>query len=325
MPQDTYQDNEGTDGLMGKTAWVFAGQGAQSPGMGKSLYETSAAARAIFDMADTLPGRRISALCFEGPKEALQLTVNTQPCVFTVDMAAAAALGERGFKPDVSAGFSLGEYAALSAAGVFSFPEGLKLTARRAEWMDQAVPAGIGGMAAILKLDTETIERICAELKPHGVVEPVNYNCPGQTVIAGHKETVAEACRLLEAAGARTIPLPVSGPFHTSLMAPAAEGLRDILSSMTLQVPACPVYSNVTATPSDDLEEIRARLVRQVMSRVRWHETISRMLDSGIDTFVEIGPGKTLSGFIRRISPEAAVLNVEDKPSLEATCQALSA
>lgn len=309
---------------MGKIAFIFAGQGAQSPGMGKSLYDNFSSSRKIFGAADNCLKRNLSELCFRGSKEELGFTENTQPCVFTVDMAAYAALSESSIRPYMAAGFSLGEYAALTAANVLNFDEMLPLVEKRAKYMQDAVLPGRGDMAAILKLDTAIIEEVCKGLSGEGVVEPVNYNCPGQTVIAGEKTAVEKAGKLLIQAGGRVIPIPVSGPFHTSMMKPAAKKLEELFSDIDFRTPEFIVYSNVTAQPvMGGGEEVKILLLKQVMAKVRWHEIIVNMVNAGAEAFVEIGPGKTLSGFVKRICPEVPVYNVEDTASLESAAVGL--
>lgn len=302
---------------MGKIAFVFSGQGAQVPGMGQALAASSAAAAAVYDIAETLrPGTR--AQCAQASKQELSLTLHTQPCLFCVDLAAAAALRARGCVPDMVAGFSLGEIPALAFAGVLDTRTAFALVMRRAEAMHACAEATDGGMSAVLGLSDEAVEAICAQV---GDVYPVNYNCPGQVVIAGHKHALPAAHEAVKAAGGKVLPLPVSGAFHSPLMRPAGEALAEHLQDVTLSAPKLPLFSNVTAQPY--APPYAQRIIEQVTSPVRWRETIQTMAEGGADTFVEVGVGKTLCGLIRKILPEARVLNVEDPESLETTLLAL--
>ncbi len=304
---------------MGKVAFVFSGQGAQYPGMGQSLSGASAAAQEVFSIADTLrPGT--SEQCFHGTAEELSITKNTQPCVYCVDMAAARALVAAGIEPDYTAGFSLGEVAALTFSGVFSKKDGFAFVCKRAEAMQQAAEANPGGMAAALKLPNETVEEICREFTR---VWPVNYNCPGQLVVAGDPIQVEAFCKKIADAGGRPKMLAVSGGFHTPFMESAGEVLKAALAEMQLDVPHTPVYSNATAQPYGD--DPRALLVRQVQSPVRWQETVEALMEQGVDTFFECGPGKTLCGLIRKISKDVRVFPVQDGESLQAALMAYHA
>lgn len=301
---------------MGKIAFVFAGQGAQSPGMGRQLYECSPAAQAVFERADRLrPGT--SDQCFNGSKEKLSLTINTQPCLYSVDLAAAAALAEAGIRLDCVAGFSLGEVAALAFAGVFDPDDGFMLVCKRAELMQKAADKQEGGMVAVLKLSDDKVKQLC---HAQGVW-PVNYNCSGQLVAAGLKAPLTAFSAAVAEAGGRAVPLAVSGCFHSPMMEEAADGLLALLNSMTLHKPALPVYANVTAQPYG--ENIAELLSLQVKSPVLWQQTIQQMTADGVDTFVEVGAGTTLSGLIRRIAPQAAIFNVQDRESLQQTITGL--
>lgn len=279
---------------MGKIAFVFSGQGAQYSGMGKALYDASPAAKAVFDMADRLrPGT--SRQCFEGTAEELSQTVNTQPCVFTVDLAAARALEERGIRPDCAAGFSLGEIAALAFAGVLSDEEAFKLVCRRGELMDKAARENPGVMAAVMKLAPEAVEEICARFAQ---TYPVNYNSPAQTVAATTKENAAAFCEAVKAAGGKAKILPVSGAFHSPFMADAAAGLAAYMEPMAFSEPQLPLYSNYTAQPYAG--DCKALVKAQVENPVRWQTIIENMRAAGVDTVIETGVGKTLQNLCRR-------------------------
>lgn len=295
---------------MAQVAIVFAGQGAQHTGMGKEFYEASAAARSVFEMAEHLrPGTLRQ--CFEGTKQELSETANTQPCVFTVDLACAAALREAGVAACGAAGFSLGEIAALAFTGMLSEEDAFRLVCKRAELMERCSRKTPGAMAAILGLETGEAERICKEAG----VWSVNYNCPGQLVAAGETEAVSALRKPAVQAGGKAVRLAVSGAFHSPLMGEASDGLAEELQYYSLQKPEIPLYANATANPyGDDAAEL---IARQVKSPVLWQETVENMVAAGFDTFVEAGPGATLSGLIRRIAPEARAFSVEDPESLQ--------
>ena len=304
---------------MGKIAFVFAGQGAQYSGMGQSLCEMSPAARAVFDVADKLrPGT--SQQCFTAPVEELSITENTQPCLYCVDLAAAKALEEAGVRADVAAGFSLGEIAALSFAGVFTPEQGFDFVCKRGRAMQAAGEANPGAMAAVLKLSNEQVEALCAGFEK---VWPVNYNCPGQLVCAGEKSQIEAFCQKVEEAGGRAKMLAVSGGFHSPFMESASQALAQELAGMELALSKVPVYANYTARPYD----IAAKelLVNQVKNPVRWQETVERLAQLGVDTFIECGPGKTLCGLIRKTVKGATVLNVQDAETLRAAVEAVKA
>ena len=304
---------------MGKIAFVFSGQGAQYSGMGKALYESSPAAKAVFDMADGIRSGT-SRQCFEGSMEELTRTVNTQPCVFTADLAAARALLEAGVQPDCAAGFSLGEIAALAFAGVLSDEDAFKLVCRRGELMDKAAKENPGAMAAVMKLPPETVEEICAAF---GSTYPVNYNSPAQTVVATTTENAEAFCEAVKKAGGRAKLLPVSGAFHSPFMADAAAGLAEYIRDVGFADPKIPVYSDFTAKPyeGDYRELVRA----QVESPVRWQSIIEDMAAQGVDTFIEVGVGKTLQGLIKRILPDAEALKCETPEEAQAICAACRA
>ncbi len=301
-----------------KTAFVFPGQGVQAPGMGRELAMSVPASREIFTAADRALAFEISALCFEGSPEELALTENTQPAILTVSIAAWRALAERGIEPQATAGHSLGEYSAHVAAGTIPFADAVRLVRARGRFMQEAVPVGQGAMAAILGLNLEKIREICATVADHQVVTAANINAPGQVVIAGHAPAVhraIEACR--DAGARRAVELAVSAPFHSSLMQPAADRLEPILEDISFADPNVPVYTNVDAEPVTRGDAARDALVRQVVSPVRWQELIERMANDGFDTFVEIGPGRVLSGLARRIRRELKTVQVSDPASID--------
>ncbi len=293
-------------------ALLFPGQGSQSVGMGKSLYDASPAARAVFDEADAVLSFGLSRLCFEGPDEELKSTANTQPAILTHSVAALADLKsrfpERLEGTAFAAGHSLGEYSAGVAAGALSFAQALKLVRRRGEFMQDAVPAGVGAMAAILGLPADAVEAACREAAGEDVVTPANFNSPEQTVIAGHAAAVARACEACKARGAkRTILLPVSAPFHCPLMAPARARLEPLLADARLADPLWPVVTNVDAAAVDRSEAIRDALARQVDSPVRWVASVELLAARGVDRAIEIGPGTVLAGLVKRIARGIAV------------------
>ncbi|MFR3238936.1 MAG: ACP S-malonyltransferase [Acutalibacter sp.] len=304
---------------MGKIAFVFAGQGAQYSGMGQSLCEASPAAKAVFDAADKLrPGT--SQQCFAGTAEELSITKNTQPCLYCVDLAAAKALEEAGVTPDYVAGFSLGEIAALSFAGVFSEEQGFDFVCKRAEAMQKAGEENPGAMAAVLKLKNEQVEELCAGFEK---VWPVNYNCPGQLVCAGEKSQIEAFCGKVAEAGGKAVPLAVSGGFHSPFMESASQTLREVLEPMELSEARVPVYANYTAQPYDG--SAKELLTQQVKKPVRWQETVERLVELGVDTFIECGPGKTLCGLIRKTAKGVKTLNVQDGETLQTALEAVKA
>ena len=305
-----------------KIAFMFSGQGAQFPGMMKELYEAESAARAVFDAADAALGRGIAALCFEGSQDELNLTHNTQPCVLAADLAAAAALRAHGVEPAGAAGFSLGEYAALAFAGAIPMANVFPMIQYRADSMQDAVAPGAGAMAAMLGGSPEQVEAVCAAVTS-GYVVAANYNCPTQTVISGEAAAVDEAIALARAQRVRGVKLPVSAPFHCALMEPAANRLAALFAEKTFAAPSLPVYMNVDGAPSTDAAAIPALLVRQAMSPVRWTRTLLNMRADGFDTFIECGPGKTLSGLAAKTLEGATILRVGDKATLEETLKAL--
>ena len=286
-------------------AYVFPGQGSQFPGMAKDLYESNADVRKMFDRADEILGFSITDIMFNGTAEDLKQTKVTQPAIFLHSVA--LALSQPEFKPDMVAGHSLGEFSALVAAGAMDFEDGLKLVSIRANAMQKACEFVPGTMAAVLALDQEKIEEICAQVD--GVVVPANYNCDGQVVISGACEAVDKACVLLKEAGARrALPLPVGGAFHSPLMQPAAAELAEGIEKAQFRKPICPVYQNVTALPAMDPEEIKANLLAQLTSPVRWTQTVKNMLADGADHFIESGPGKVLQGLVGKIAGPGATV-----------------
>ncbi len=300
-----------------KFALVFPGQGSQTVGM-LDAWRDNAAVQAVMAEADQALGQSLSALIAEGPAEDLNLTTNTQPAMLSASLAMYKAWVEEGGPvPAVMAGHSLGEYSALAAAGVFSLADAVRLVRVRANAMQDAVPVGVGAMAAILGLDDDTVRAVCAEASQSEVVEAVNFNAPAQVVIAGHKAAVERACELAKAKGAkRALLLPVSAPFHSSLLEPAAKVLEGALADVVMHVPAVPVINNVDVAEPADVQDIRSALVRQAWHAVRWVETIQKMKAMGITHVVECGPGKVLAGLIKRIDRDLEVLSVNDPDSL---------
>ncbi len=301
-----------------KTVFLFPGQGSQYVGMGREFYEIYPEARAVFEEADAALGWSVTGLCFEGPAERLAETECCQPAVLTVSVACLAVLRRHGLEPDAAAGHSLGEYAALVAAGALAFRDAVVLVHRRGRYMQEAVPLGRGGMVAVLGLAREKVEEVCRAAAARGVVEPVNYNSPGQIVIAGENAALEEASRLALAAGARKcVRLNVSAPFHSRLMAPAAERLRADLDRTEIRDPQIPVVANVHADYVRTAGEVRRALGLQAAGPVRWEESVRRLLADGASTFVEVGPGRALTGLLRQIARDVTTLNVEDPSSLE--------
>lgn len=311
---------------MSKTAFLFSGQGAQYVGMGKELYENSSESRKVFDEADEALGFSISELCFEGSKEELDKTENTQPAILTTSIAALRALEEKGIKADLAAGLSLGEYSALIYSGVFEFKDAVKLVKKRGKYMQEAVPEGKGAMAAVLGLEVEKLKEACVEAGKFGIVEAANFNCPGQIAIAGEVAAVEKAAELAKTAGAkRVVMLSVSGPFHTSMLKPASEKLAAELEKTEVNDLKVPVITNVTGQYIKSKDEIKGLLTKQVMSSVLWEATINRMLSDGVDTFIEIGPGKTLCSFVKKINKSVRTFNIEDVKSLNKCIEELKA
>lgn len=307
-------------------AFIFPGQGSQAPGMGRELAEKFAAAREVFEEADEALGFKLSRLCFEGPAEELQLTENTQPAILATSVAALrAAEGEGLPRPDFVAGHSLGEYSALVVAGALSLRDAVSVVRKRGRYMQEAVPVGAGAMAAVLGADIETVEAACREAAREGeICSPANLNSPGQIVIAGSAAAVERALPLLKERGAkRAIPLKVSAPFHCALMLPAQERLSADLDGIEFKDLSVPLVTNVDAAVIRTGAEARSALVRQVSSPVRWRESVELLAREGVRTFVEVGPGKVLSGLVRQTYGDARAANVEDATSLEAALDVL--
>ncbi|RXI98042.1 [acyl-carrier-protein] S-malonyltransferase [Anaerobacillus alkaliphilus] len=306
---------------MGKIAFLFPGQGSQTVGMGKTLADTNEAVAAIFKKADNRLDTNLSKIIFEGPEEELTLTVNTQPALLTTSVAILEAFKHAGIHADFVAGHSLGEYSALVASDSISFEDAVYAVRQRGTFMEEAVPAGLGAMAAILGMDRVLLKEITEEVSNSGnPVELANLNCPGQIVISGSKEGVSLASNIAKEKGARRIiPLQVSGPFHSSLMKPAAEKLADVLNSIEINDAKVPVIANVTATPVTSGETIKQNLIEQVFSPVLWEDTIVNLLNAGVDTFIEIGPGNVLSGLVKKVDRKVNVYAVSDRETMDKT------
>ena len=303
---------------MVSTAFLFPGQGSQAVGMGKALFDAFPEARAVFQSADDALAEPLSRLCFEGPESELVLTRNTQPAILTASIAAHAVWSARGGPAAFVAGHSLGEYSALVAAGALSLPDAVRVVRARGTFMQEAVPAGTGAMAAVLGLDAEVVTRVCAEVAGNEVVSPANFNSPEQTVIAGHATAVERAgAKLREAGAKRVVPLAVSAPFHTALMEPAKARLAEVLARCTVSAPRMPVVTNVEAAPNADAARVVPLLLAQVSAPVRWVESVRALAAAGVTRVVELGPGRVLGGLVKRISRDIEVLNVEDPASLE--------
>jgi len=304
---------------MAKWAFLFPGQGSQYVGMGKDLKQNFKVAADVFAEADEALHEDLSKLCFEGPEDDLKLTRNTQPAILTVSIAALRVLQqETGLVPAMTAGHSLGEYSALVASGALQFTDAVAIVRKRGTFMQEAVPVGVGGMAAVLGMETEVLEQICKESAEGQAVSPANYNCPGQIVISGHIEAVKRAAARAEAAGAKkVVMLPVSAPFHSALMKPAAEKLARALEPVTVQDLKIPVLSNVEADFYPSKNEVKRLLTEQVDHPVRWIEEMEKMVREGVDKCVEIGPGKVLNGLVRKISRETAMQSIENPDSIK--------
>ncbi|NLL92640.1 MAG: ACP S-malonyltransferase [Clostridiales bacterium] len=294
---------------MNKLAFIYPGQGAQKVGMGKDFYDNSACAKEIFTKADDILDIEVTKTCFE-ENDKLDSTAYTQPCLVTTCLAITKELNERGIYPDVTAGLSLGEYAAIAAAGAISYKDAIKCVRKRGIYMEEAVPSGKGAMAAVLGMETEDIENVIA---PIDGVTIANYNCPGQIVITGKKAAVEEGMEKLKEAGAkRCLMLNVSGPFHSPFLKEAGQKLGNVLDNIEITSLKVPYVANVNASYVEDCTQIKDLLINQVYSSVRWQQSVEKMIDNGVDTFVEIGPGKTLAGFIKKINKEVTVLNISN-------------
>jgi [acyl-carrier-protein] S-malonyltransferase len=310
---------------MGKVAFVFPGQASQYPGMGRELAEKYPSAKAVFDEADEALGFSISRICFEGTDEELRLTANTQPAILTCSVAVYRVLAEKGLKPDFVAGHSLGEYSALVAAGALKFADAVRLVRKRGTYMQDAVPAGVGAMAAIMGLSPAVVADACKRAAEGEICSAANLNSPDQTVISGHAGAVKRAVELASQAGAkRAVILAVSAPFHSALMAPAQDKLEKDLKQIEFAALRVPLVTNVDADTIETGDEAREALVRQVTAPVRWEGSVRLLIDEGVNTFVEVGPGRVLTGLLRQIERSVAVLNVEDEKSLAATMEKIA-
>ena len=310
---------------MGKIAFVFPGQASQYPGMGKELADNHPVAKAVFDEADRALGFSISQMCFAGSEEDLKLTANTQPAILTVSVAAHRVLMEKGIAPDFVAGHSLGEYSALVAAGSLKFSDAVQLVRKRGTYMQEAVPAGEGAMAAIMGLSPAVVVDACKRAAEGKVCSPANLNSPEQTVISGHADAVKRAVEIASQLGAkRAVVLPVSAPFHCALMMPAQEELEKDLRKVEFAALRFPLVTNVDADTEISGDEARDALIRQVTNPVRWEESVRELIDEGVNTFIEVGPGRVLSGLLRQIERSVSTLNVEDEKSLTATVQKIA-
>jgi len=303
---------------MEKVAFIFPGQGSQYIGMGKEFFENFRVAREVFQEADDVLHLPISSLCFQGPEEALKLTENTQPAVLTASIAVLRVLqAEKGVVPHLAAGHSLGEYSALVVSGALAFADAVQIVRLRGRFMQEAVPVGEGAMAAILGMERGQVEKLCEEAAQGEVLTPANFNCPGQIVIAGHVKAIERAMERVKQQGKKAVPLPVSAPFHSPLMKPAGERLEKVLEGIPIQDLKIPVVTNVEADINQSKERVKELLVTQVWSPVRWEESMQRITGDGIEQTLEIGPGKVLSGLMKRINPKVETKNIEDIQTLK--------
>ncbi len=310
---------------MSKIAFIFPGQGSQSVGMGKQLAEQYPEVQSVFDVADKRLEVSLSTIIFDGPGEQLTLTINTQPALLTTSIAIYEKFKQYGIVPDFVAGHSLGEYTALVVAESISFEDAVYTVRKRGEFMEAAVPSGIGTMAAILGVDFETLEQVTDSVSKGGnPVQLANLNCPGQIVISGSTKGVEEASLQAKEKGARlVVPLDVSGPFHSSLMKPAAEKLSEVLSSINIHKAKVPVIANVTGLPMSGSQDIKEKLIEQLYSPVKWQQSVDKLIELGVDTFIEIGPGKVLSGLVKKVNRKVKTYAVSDEESLLKTVEAL--
>ncbi|MEG1752305.1 MAG: ACP S-malonyltransferase [Christensenella sp.] len=303
---------------MKNIGFVFSGQGAQCPGMMKELYDKYPAVQNVFKVADETLGRSISELCFNGTQEELNLTHNTQPCMLAADLAAFAAISSEGIKPNCVAGFSLGEYAALIVAGVIEMADAFRLVQFRADAMQLAVPVGVGGMVSLLGVDEEKVKLLCNEID-NGYIDVANYNCPGQIVLSGEKAAIQRAIELAKEKGIMAIELAVSAPFHCKLMAPAADALKAEFAKTSRKDAEIPIYLNVDGNKAQNADEICEKVILQAKSAVQWQKTLLSMQHDGVNTVIELGPGKTLSGLAKRTVKDLNILRVENEKTLTET------
>lgn len=307
-----------------KTAFIFPGQGSQYVGMAKEFIENFPESREVFDSAGSVLGYNLLKLCLEGPADKLNLTENTQPAILAASLAILKPLERRGLSAEAAAGHSLGEYTAITAAGGLGFKDAVSLVQKRGRYMQEAVPQGTGLMAAVLGLEREAVEKACHEAAKNGIVAPANYNSPGQIVIAGEKKAVEAAIELIKAAGAKkTVPLAVSVPSHCAMMKQAGERLARELENITINDLRMPIVNNADAKFLKTASELRPSLIRQISSPLFWEDSIKKMASEGFDTFIELGPGKVLSGLVRRIAKDSKIMNVEDMKGMDECLKAL--